>query len=412
MTDNGDAGSGGSAEGAGDTGDAAATGPLAGLKVLELGSLIAGPFCGRLLGDFGATVVKIEPPEGDALRTWSLVTEHGSLWSMVQSRNKQSITADLRTDEGRALVKAMAADCDVLIENFRPGRMEQWGLGYDDLQEANPGLIMVRISGYGQTGPSRDKPGFGNIAEAMGGIRFVTGWPDRPPVRIGLSLADSIAALYGTIGTLMALHERRVSSLGQVVDVALTEGVFSLLEAILPEYGFDGRTRQRTGNTLNGAAPSNVYITADGKHLAIGANGDSIFRRLAVAMEQPGLADDERFCSNQARRDNVRELDELISAWVGSLPLASAKAALDGVDVPAGPVYSIADIVSDLQYQARDMIVEVPDERMGTILMPGIVPRLDRTPGSIRWAGPELGRHNDEIKGQLDLLAEAEETPA
>jgi formyl-CoA transferase len=385
------------------------SGPLEGLKVLELGSLIAGPFCGRLLADFGATVIKVEPPQGDALRQWSLVTEHGSLWSMVQSRNKRSITADLRTEEGRAVARALAADCDILIENFRPGRMEEWGLGYEDLCVTNPGLVMVRISGFGQTGPSRGKPGFGNIAESMGGIRYVTGWPDRPPLRVGLSIADSVAALYGTIGALIALQERATSGQGQVVDVALTEGVFSLLEAILPEFGHTGSPRGRTGNTLNGAAPSNVYVTGDEKYLAIGANGDSIFRRLAKAMDRPELADDARFASNQARRDNVVELDALIAAWTGSLPLAAAREALEQQDVPAGPVFSIADIVADEQYQARDMIVEVPDERVGTILMPGIVPRLERTPGSIRWPGPELGRDTEEIERELEQLASAEE---
>lgn len=386
-----------------------ASGPLVGLKVLELGSLIAGPFCGRLLADFGATVVKVEPPTGDALRTWSLVTEHGSLWSMVQSRNKSSVVADLRTPEGRAVTKALASECDVLIENFRPGRMEEWGLGYDDLAESNPGVVMVRISGFGQSGPARHKPGFGNIAESMGGIRYITGWPDRPPLRVGLSLADSIAALYGTIGALMALRERQSSGRGQVVDVALTEGVFSLLEAILPEHGYDGRTRERTGNTLNGAAPSNIYTTSDGKYLAIGANGDGIFRRLAVAMGRPGLADDARFASNQARRDHVVELDTVISEWVGSRTLEEARAALDEASVPAGPVYSIADIVADAQYRARDMIVEVPDGRLGSVLMPGIVPRLDRTPGAIRWAGPDLGNDTEEVMRRLGLLAGAED---
>jgi crotonobetainyl-CoA:carnitine CoA-transferase CaiB-like acyl-CoA transferase len=386
-----------------------ASGPLVGLKVLELGSLIAGPFCGRLLADFGATVVKVEPPTGDALRTWSLVTEHGSLWSMVQSRNKSSVVADLRTPEGRAVTKALASECDVLIENFRPGRMEEWGLGYDDLAESNPGVVMVRISGFGQSGPARHKPGFGNIAESMGGIRYITGWADRPPLRVGLSLADSIAALYGTIGALMALRERQSSGRGQVVDVALTEGVFSLLEAILPEHGYDGRTRERTGNTLNGAAPSNIYTTSDGKYLAIGANGDGIFRRLAVAMGRPGLADDARFASNQARRDHVVELDTVISEWVGSRTLEEARAALDEASVPAGPVYSIADIVTDAQYRARDMIVEVPDGRLGSVLMPGIVPRLDRTPGAIRWAGPDLGNDTEEVMRRLGLLAGAED---
>jgi formyl-CoA transferase/succinyl-CoA--D-citramalate CoA-transferase len=279
--------------------------------------------------------------------------------------------------------------------------MEEWGLGYDDLAALNPGLVMIRISGYGQTGPSRNKPGFGNIAESMGGIRYVTGWADRPPLRVGLSLADSVAALYGVVGAMMALHERNMSGRGQVVDVALTEGVFSLLEAILPEYGFDGRTRERTGNSLNGAAPSNVYVTRDERFLAIGANGDSIFRRLAKAMGRPELATDERFGTNQARRDSVTELDELIGAWVGELDLADAQAALDREGVPAGPVYSISDIVADPQYRARDMILEVADGRFGRILMPGVVPRLARTPGAVHWPGPEVDRDGDDIRREV-----------
>jgi crotonobetainyl-CoA:carnitine CoA-transferase CaiB-like acyl-CoA transferase len=377
--------------------NAPASGPLVGLKVLEMGSLIAGPFCGRLLADFGATVIKLEPPSGDPLRTWSLVTEHGSLWSLVQGRNKHCVTADLRTSEGRELARSLAAECDVLIENFRPGRMEEWGMGFEELEAINPGLVMVRISGYGQTGPSAHKPGFGNIAESVGGIRYITGWPDRPPLRVGLSLADSVAALYAMIGTMMALHERQRSGRGQVVDVALTESVFSLLEAILPEFGFDGRQRDRSGNTLNGAAPSNVYQTKDDRWLAIGANGDSIFARLADAIAMPELATDPRFATNQGRRQHHDELDAIIAGWVREHTAKEAQDALDAQLVPAGSVHSIADIVADRQFKARDMIVEVAHEGLGRVLMPGVVPRLTRTPGSIRWPGPEVGSHDSMV---------------
>jgi formyl-CoA transferase len=377
-------------------------GPLAGVRVLELGSLIAGPFSGRVLADFGAEVLKIEPPGvGDPLRTWSFVTEHGSLWAMTQSRNKKSVSVDLRTVEGREIVRKLALECQVVIENFRPGRMEEWGLGFDDLAKGNPGLVMVRISGFGQTGPYSHRPGFGNIAESMGGIRYITGWPDRPPLRIGLSIGDSIAALYAVIGTLLALREAERTGHGQVVDVALSESVFSMLEAIVPEYGHDGRVRERTGNLLGGAAPTNMYPTGDGRWLAIGANGDGIFKRFTAAICQPDLADDPRFSSNQARRANVEALDALIAEWTGARTLDEAMVVLDGADVPAGPVYSVKDIAEDPQYQAREMLVDVPDPRLGSILMPGIVPKLSRTPGSIRWAGPDLGADTAEVLRRL-----------
>ena len=378
------------------------SGPLAGVRVLELGSLIAGPFCGRILADFGADVLKIEPPgSGDPLRTWSLVTEHGSLWSMVQSRNKRTVAVDLRTGEGREVVRRLAGQCDVLIENFRPGRMEEWGLGYEELARERPALVMVRISGFGQSGPYSHRPGFGNIAESMGGIRYITGWPDSPPLRVGLSLGDSIAALYGVIGTLLALHDARASGRGQVVDVALTESVLSLLEAIVPEYGYDGRVRERTGNLLGGAAPTSTYFTADRRWIAIGANGDSIFRRFCAAIGQPELPDDPRYATNQARRKHVADLDRIIGAWVAGRTLDEAMAVMDAHDVPAGPVYSVADIAADPQFRAREMLLEVPDERLGTILMPGIVPRLSRTPGAVRWPGPDVGAHTAEVLRDL-----------
>jgi crotonobetainyl-CoA:carnitine CoA-transferase CaiB-like acyl-CoA transferase len=381
-------------------GPAGNEGPLRGVRVVELGSLIAGPFCGRILADFGAEVLKVEPPgQGDPLREWGLVTEHGSLWSMVQSRNKQSIVLDLRTDVGREVVKRLIAESDVVIESFRPGRMEEWGLDYETLSKDRPRLVMVRVSGFGQTGPYSERPGFGNIAESMGGIRYITGWPDRPPLRVGLSLGDSVAGLYATIGALLAIIEARATNRGQVVDVALTESVFSLLESILPEYGYDGRVRERTGNILNGAAPSNTYPTRDGHWLAVGANGDAIFRRLCEAMGRPEMGADPRFASNQGRREHVQELDREIGAWIEQRSLDEAMQVLTEYGVPAGPVYSIADIANDPQYQLRDMLLRVSDERVGSILMPGVVPRLSRTPGSVRWSGRPLGADTDAVLG-------------
>lgn len=377
-------------------------GPLAGVRILELGSLIAGPFCGRVLADFGAEVLKIEPPgAGDPLRTWSFVTEHGSLWSMVQSRNKQSVCVDLRTPEGRDIVRKLAGQCQILIENFRPGRMEEWGLGYEDLATDNPALVMVRISGFGQTGPYSRRPGFGNIAESMGGIRYITGWPDRPPLRVGLSIGDGIAALYATIGTLLALRVAEQTGRGQVVDVALSESVFSMLESIVPEYGYDGRVRERTGNILGGSAPSNTYPTADGRWLSIGANGDGIFRRFSAALGRPELAEDPLYSTNQARRANVERLDGLIGEWTSSRSLDEAMAVLEAADVPAGPVYSVRDIAEDPQYRAREMLVDLPDDRLGHVLMPGVAPRLSRTPGEVRWAGQDLGAATDDVLGRL-----------
>jgi formyl-CoA transferase len=394
---------------AGSTDRTGPTGPLVGVRVLELGSLIAGPFCGRILADFGAEVLKIEPPGvGDPLRTWSLVTEHGSLWAMVQSRNKQSVSVDLRAPEGREIVRTLAGESQVVIENFRPGRMEEWGLGFEELAKVNPALVMVRISGFGQTGPYSHRPGFGNIAESMGGIRYITGWPDRPPLRVGLSIGDSIAALYAVIGTLMALREAERTGRGQVVDVALSESVFSMLEAIVPEYGYDGRIRERTGNLLGGAAPTNMYPTADDRWLAIGANGDGIFRRFTAAIGQPELASDSRFSTNQARRANVDALDALIAEWTRGRTLDEAMVVLDGADVPAGPVYSVKDIAEDPQYQAREMLVDLPDPHLGHLLMPGIVPKLSRTPGQVRSAGPEVGEHTMAVLGQLLGLDAAE----
>ncbi|TMC08185.1 MAG: CoA transferase [Chloroflexi bacterium] len=383
-------------------------GQLDGLTVLELGSLIAGPFCTRLLADMGARVIKVEPPgQGDPLRAWSMVTEHGSLWSLVQSRNKESVAVDLRRPEGQELARRLAARVDVLVENFRPGRLESWGLDPAELRRLNPALVVVRISGFGQTGPYRDRPGYGSTGEALGGLRFITGFADRPPLKVGISLGDTVAALYAVSGALAALRRRDRTGRGEVVDVALHEAVFSLLESILPEYGSTGEVRQRRGNALLGSAPSNVYPTADGGYVTIGANGDSIFRRFCAAIGRPELANDPRFVDNQSRRANVAELDALIQRWTLDRTLQEVWELLNHADVPASPVYSIADIAADEQYRARDMILELdgPDG-LGKLLVPGIVPRFQEAPGGVRWLGPPVGRHTEAVlRQELDLSA-------
>ncbi|MHB1653840.1 MAG: CaiB/BaiF CoA transferase family protein [Desulfitobacteriaceae bacterium] len=382
-------------------------GPLAGLRVLEMGQLIAGPLAARMMADFGAEVIKVEPRQGDPLRLWGLPSEAGSLWSLVQARNKRCITLDLKKPKAKEIVQRLVQTCDVVIENFRPGKLEEWGLGYEELKTVNPKLIMVRISGYGQTGPYRERPGFGNIAESMGGIRYLTGYPDRPPVRVGLAIGDEIAALHAVIGTLLALQGYSKTGGGQVVDVALTESVFNLLEGILPEYGKYGVIRERTGNILSVAAPSNMYLTKDDKWIAIGANGDGIFRRFTALMGKPELAAAPRFVDNPARVAHVQELDEIIGAWVRGLDAQELLANLENAGVPSGPVYNIADIAADPQFQARGMIQEFLDPRIGKMLMPGVVPILSETPGQIRWAGPGIGEDNEVIyKDLLGLSSE------
>jgi len=378
------------------------SGQLGGVRVLELGSLIAGPFCTRQLADMGARVLKIEPPgAGDAIRNWSVVTEEGSLWSMVQSRNKESVAIDLRQPEGQDLVRRLAERVDVLVENFRPGRLESWGLGPDRLQAANPKLVMVRISGFGQDGPYRDRPGYGSTGESMGGLRYVTGFPDRPPLKMGVSIGDAIAALYATIGTLAALRRRDATGRGEVVDVALHEAVFSLLEGILPEYAHSGVVRERQGNALPGSAPSNSYPTADARYITIGANGESIFARFSAAIGLPDLPKDPRFAGNQARRTNAVALDEVIAEWTRGHSLEEIWALLNEAGVPAAPVYSIADIVRDPQFLARGMILEVEGPgSVGKISMPGFVPRFSDAPSRLRWIGPRVGEHTARVLGE------------
>jgi succinyl-CoA---D-citramalate CoA-transferase len=379
-------------------------GQLNGLRILELGSLIAGPFSTRLLADMGARVIKVEPPGGDPLRNWGLVTEEGSLWSMVQSRNKESVVIDLRRPEGQRLARKLACSVDVIVENFRPGRMESWNLDPIALRTDNPRLIVVRISGFGQSGPYRDRPGYGSTGEAMGGLRFITGFDDRAPLKVGVSLGDAVAALFATIGTLAALHRRDVTGCGEIVDVALYESVFSLLEAILPEYGYAGSVRQRRGNALLGSAPSNVYPTGDNRWITIGANGDSIFRRFCGAIEQPELADDPRFADNQSRRANVAALDRLIEGWTRQHDLGELWEILVRAEVPAAPVYSIADVVADPQYQARDMILRLMGpQRIGELLVPGVVPKFVDAPSSVRWLGRAAGADTATVLREIGL---------
>ena len=330
--------------------------PLSGIRVLELGALIAGPFCTKLLAEFGADVVKIEPPgQGDPLRKWRYLKDGTSLWWHVQSRGKRSVALDLRKPEGQAIAKALAVRADIVVENFRPGTLEQWGLGYDVLSSENPGLVMVRISGYGQTGPYRERPGFGVIGEAMGGMRYVTGTPDRPPSRVGVSIGDTLSALYGVIGALLALEARRHSGRGQIVDVALYESVFSVMESMLPEFDAFGAVRERTGSILPGIAPTSAYRCADGSYVLIAANGDSIFKRLALAMGRDDLANDESLAHNDGRAKRQQWLDEQIEAWTSARAPADVLAAMERAEVPASKIYSIADIVADPHYaRARD----------------------------------------------------------
>ena len=386
--------------------DAAAP-PLAGLKVLELGQLIAGPFVGKTLADFGADVIKIEPPDGDPLRQWRLLHDGTSVWWQVQSRGKQSVVLDLRSDEGRAAVRALAAECDVLIENFKPGTMEKWGLGYDALSAANPGLIMLRISGYGQSGPYRDLPGFAVVAEAMGGLRHLMGEPGRPPVRAGVSLGDTLAALHGVIGVLLALQARArdvspqaPKGRGQVIDVALYESVFNCMESLLPEYSAFGAVRQPAGSALPGIAPSNAYRCADGM-VVIGGNGDSIFKRLMRAVDRADLADDPGLATNALRVPRVAAIDAAIEAWTSARSVADVVAALQAASVPVGRIFTVADIAADPHYRARGMIehVTLPD---GLVLdVPGVVPKLSRTPGTASRPAPALGEHTEAVLAAL-----------
>ena len=380
---------------------------LEGVRVVEMGSLLAGPFCGQLLGDFGAEVIKVEPPgKGDPMREWGRHRKNGrTLWWPIIARNKKSVTLNLREAEGQELARKLVSKADVLVENFRPGTMERWGLGYDKLRQLNPGLVMVRVSGFGQTGPYKDQAGFGAIGEAMGGIRHITGFPDRPPPRVGISLGDSLAATFGTLGALAALYHREANGgKGQVVDVGIYEAVFALMESTIPEYVLTGHVRGRTGTVLPFVAPSNIYPTRDGDYVLIAGNADTVFRRLAKALGHPEWADDPRYATHHARGENMEELDEMISAWTRERTGQEILETMREAGVPAGKVYTAKDMVEDPHYAARENIVTVEDQHLGPFPMQNVIPRLTETPGEIRWTGPDLGQHNTEIYcGLLDL---------
>ncbi len=388
-------------------------GPLAGLRVLELGTLIAGPFAGRLLADFGADVIKVERPgTGDPLRRWGRSLEQGeSLWHLVQQRGKRSVAADLHDGADQSLVRSLARESDILIENFRPGRLEAWGLAPDRLLADNPRLIVVRISGFGQTGPLRDQPGFGTIAEAAAGLRFLTGEPDAPSTRVGLSLGDSIASLYALFGALAAVHERERSGLGQVVDVALTDSLFSMLEAILPEYGYYGVIRQRTGNIAHNSAPTNAYPCADGTEVCIAANTTRLSQELFRAIGREDLAGDDELATERGRVRRAPELDAAIAAWTRERGSDEVLRLLRQLRIPVSRINDIADIVADPQFQAREMIVPVDDPRLERpLLVPGIAPRLSRTPGRVGSLAPPLGRDTDSVRADLGQAAHAPES--
>ncbi|MBF8650832.1 CoA transferase [Pseudomonas putida] len=382
---------------------------LAGLKVVELGTLIAGPFAARICAEFGAEVVKVESPDGgDPLRKWRKLYEGTSLWWFVQARNKRSLTLNLKHPDGREVLRKLLAEADILIENFRPGVLEKLGFGWDVLHALNPRLVMVRLSGFGQTGPMKEQPGFGAVGESMGGLRYITGFEDRPPVRTGISIGDSIAALWAVIGALMALRHREVNGgLGQVVDVALYEAIFAMMESMVPEFDVFGFIRERTGNIMPGITPSSIHTSADGKHVQIGANGDAIFKRLMVALGRSDLAEDPSLATNDGRDLRRDELYGVIDRWANGLPLEQLMQALTAAQVPASRIYSAEDMFSDPQYLAREMFLQarLPDGK--AFRMPGIVPKLSGTPGSADWVGPALGEHTDELLGQLGYDAAA-----
>ncbi len=386
--------------------DADGPGPLAGVRVLELGMLLAGPFTGRLLGDMGAEIIKVEPPgKPDPLREWGKARYKGrSLWWGVQSRNKKCVTLNLRTEKGQELLLALAKESDVLVENFRPGTLERWNLGWEQLRETNPGLVLCRVSGYGQTGPYAPRAGFASVAEAMGGMRHLNGFPGEPPPRVHLSLGDSLAGMFAAQGILAALYRRDAlgGRQGQVVDVSLLESCFALLESTVPEYDRLGIVRGPGGTGLKGVAPSNIFRSRDGKWIVIAANADNVFVRLCAAMGLPELADDERFSTHLARGDNQEEIEAIVAEWAAALDAAEIDRVLNEAGVICGPIYTIADIFADEHFRARDMLVEHEDPELGTYIGPGIVPKFSQTPGEVRWSATwEHGSHNREVFGGL-----------
>jgi formyl-CoA transferase len=385
------------------------SGPLDDVRVVEMGQLLAGPFCGQLLADFGAEVIKLEDPaRGDPMRQWGREKPHGlSLWWPVIARNKKSVTLNLRHPEGQSLARRLLGAADVLVENFRPGTLERWGLGYDALAERNPGLVLVRVTGFGQDGPYAPRAGYGSIGEAMGGLRYVTGDPSTPPSRSGISIGDSLAGTYAALGALLALHARARTGRGQVVDSAIYEAVLAMMESLVTEYQVAGYTRERTGAILPNVAPSNVYPTADGQLVLVAANQDTVFRRLAAVMARPELADDPRYASHSARGEHQVELDGLIAGWTATLDADRLLQALEEAGVPAGRIYRAADMLADPHYQARQAIVRLADPELGEIAMQNVAPRLSATPGRVAWPGPALGQHNREVyQGLLGLSDE------
>ncbi len=381
--------------------------PLSGLRVIELGQLIAGPFASKILAEFGADVIKVEPPEtGDPLRTWRMLHDGTSVWWAAHARNKRSMTLNLREPEGQEIIRQLAKDADIVIENFRPGALEKWGIGFKDLHAINPKLIMLRVSGYGQTGPYKDRPGFGVIGEAMGGLRYLTGEPGRPPVRTGVSIGDTLSGLHGVIGVLMALrHREQQGGVGQEVDVALYESVFNMLESVLPEYSKFGAIRQPSGASMPGIAPTNAYLCRDGKYALIAGNGDSIYKRLMQMIGRADLAEDQRLARNAGRAEHAELIDAAISAYTALHPLDEVLTAMNAAGVPAGKSYDASDIANDPHYQARDMILQTTLADGSVIQVPGIVPKLSQTPGQITRAAPSLGQHTTEILDSLGISA-------
>jgi formyl-CoA transferase len=381
--------------------------PLSGLRVIELGQLIAGPFASKMLGEFGADVIKIEPPEtGDPLRAWRMLHDGTSVWWAAHARNKRSITLNLREPEGQDVIRQLAKDADIVIENFRPGALEKWGIGFKDLHAINPKLIMLRVSGYGQTGPYKDRPGFGVIGEAMGGLRYLTGEPGRPPVRTGVSIGDTLSGLHGVIGILLALrHREQQGGVGQEVDVALYESVFNMLESVLPEYSKFGAIRQPSGASMPGIAPTNAYLCKDGKYALIAGNGDSIYKRLMQMIAREDLANDPKLARNAGRAEHADLIDAAISAYTAQHSLDDVLAAMNAAGVPAGKSYDAADIANDPHYQAREMILNATLADGSVVQVPGIVPKLSKTPGQITRSAPELGQHTTEILESLGISA-------
>ncbi len=388
------------------TDDSANTGPLADLRLIEMGTLLAGPFCGQLMGDFGAEVIKVEPPgKGDPMREWGQEKAHGmSLWWPVIARNKKSVTLNLRENEGQEIARELISKADFLLENFRPGTMERWNLSYEELKKINPGLIMIRVSGYGQTGPYSKRAGFGAVGESMGGLRYVCGDPLAPPSRMGISIGDSLAATFACVGALSALHHRERTGEGQVVDSAIYEAVLNMMESLITEYDKAGYIRERQGSILPNVAPSNIYPTKDKNMILIAANQDTVFKRLTEAMERPDLAEDERYQTHSARGAHQVELDTIVAAWTQTIDAATLEEMMEEYGIPSGKIYRAPEMLEDAHFRARDAIIKTQHPKFGELLMQNVAPKLSATPGSVRTPGPGLGQHNEEIyQGLLEF---------